>query len=441
MNKKLWIDTALKMGFESFEIYQDVSEKKDYSWYKGSMDSFTTSHVMSTALRGIYHDRLANYATEDTGDEQMEKVLRKMIEQAESVTSEDEVFIREPEKGEEILDIHQFIIPEADKVKEVLEDVEKKILAYDPRMLMVNEVEWEEIVSKRIIANSKGMSVEDTSRIHVIVAEAAAKEGEEVKTAFDIKVVEDLDKFDTDAFVKKVCDSGLNKLGASSMKSGNYPVIFDKDAMSDLFSAFSYLYSGDLIGKGISPLRDKIGQQIFSEKITVIDDPACQESYQRANYDDEGCPTYKKNVVKDGVFELALQDSKSAARMGTKSTGNGFKGSYASAVGVSPMNCYIVPGEKSLDELMAMMGEGLVITDLAGLHAGIDAVTANFSLQCSGYLVKGGKRDRSVSLITVAANFLELMKKVEAVGSDIEWSVSADASPSIYFTEVAIAGE
>ena len=129
MNKKLWIDTALKMGFESFEVYQDVSEKKDYSWYKGAMDSFTTSHVMGTALRGIYHGKLANYATEDTGDEQMEKVLCKMIEQAESVTSEDEVFIREPEKGEEIPDIHQFLIPEADKVKAVLADVEKKILA------------------------------------------------------------------------------------------------------------------------------------------------------------------------------------------------------------------------------------------------------------------------------------------------------------------------
>ena len=96
MNKKLWIDTALEMGFESFEIYQDTSENKDYTWYDGKLDSFVTSHVLGTALRGIYKGKLANYATEDSSDDQMEKVLEKMKEQAVSVTSEDEVFILAP---------------------------------------------------------------------------------------------------------------------------------------------------------------------------------------------------------------------------------------------------------------------------------------------------------------------------------------------------------
>ena len=87
------------------------------------------------------------------------------------------------------------------------------------------------------------------------------------------------------------------------------------------------------------------------------------------------------------------------------------------------------------------MGDGLVITGLMGMHAGIDFVTSNFSLQCSGYWVKDGKRDHSVSLITMAANFLEFMKSVEEVGSDIEWSYENIACPSIRFTSCAISGE
>lgn len=108
---------------------------------------------------------------------------------------------------------------------------------------------------------------------------------------------------------------------------------------------------------------------------------------------------------------------------------------------MSPMNLYIVPGEKSLEELCAEMKEGYVITSLQGLHAGIDFVTTNFSLQSSGYWIKDGKFDRSVTLVTVAGNFLDLMKKVCAVGNDLEWSYRSIAAPSIYFGECAVAGE
>ncbi len=441
MNRELWIKKALETGFESFEIYQDSEEEKKYAWYKGEMDSFVTSRVTGTALRGIYKGKLANYSTEDNSDEQMDRVLSLMKEQAMAVTSEDEVFIREPEKTEEEDNPHVFTVPSADEVKELLSDLEKRILAYDKRVISVNEVEWEEIVSKREILNSKGLSVSDRSRIHVLIAECAVMEGGEVKDSFDYKAVEKISEFDREKFVKKLCDKALDKLGATSFKSGSYPVIIEKDAMSDLFGAFCYLYSGDLISKGISPLRDKLGQKIFSDKITVIDDPRCKDSYQTDNYDDEGCPTRKKEVVKGGVFELALHNSKTAAKMNTVSTGNGFKAGYSSSVGVAPQNCYIVPGEKSLDELMAEMGEGLVIDDLAGLHAGIDAVTGNFSLQCAGYLVENGRRSRSISLITIADNFLDLMKKVREVGRDLEWGLSGVVAPSILFSECAIGGE
>ena len=105
------------------------------------------------------------------------------------------------------------------------------------------------------------------------------------------------------------------------------------------------------------------------------------------------------------------------------------------------MNCYIQKGNVSLEEMMEHMQEGLVITSLQGLHAGIDFVRANFSLQCSGYLVKNGKKGRAVSMITVAGNYLELMNQIEEVGSDLEWEYHSIVAPSIRFTSCAISGE
>ena len=131
----------------------------------------------------------------------------------------------------------------------------------------------------------------------------------------------------------------------------------------------------------------------------------------------------------------------SAKRMNTVSTGNGFKAGYASAVGIRPMNCSILPGEKSLEDMMREMGSGLVITRLAGLHAGLNHTTTDFSLLCSGYAVENGERGRDVALITVAGNFLDLMKKVVDVGSDLDWEYRSVAAPSIRFESCAVSGE
>ena len=184
-----------------------------------------------------------------------------------------------------------------------------------------------------------------------------------------------------------------------------------------------------------------MNEKIFSDKITIIDDPRNTDALSIANFDDEGCPTHKKTLVDQGVFVQALHSTKTANCMHTESTGNGFKSGYAATVGVSPMNCQILPGDHSLEQLCQLMKDGLVITDLQGLHAGIDFVSTDFSLQASGYLVKDGKRSQSVTLITVAANFMELMRSVVAVGNDLDWSYHTIKSPSIYFEKCAISGE
>lgn len=136
-----------------------------------------------------------------------------------------------------------------------------------------------------------------------------------------------------------------------------------------------------------------------------------------------------------------LLDTSSATRLHLESTGNGFKSSYASDVSVQPMNCCIQPGKKSLETMCQEMGDGLVIDDLQGLHAGLDFVTTNFSLQCNGYLIKNGRKEKAIRLITVADSFLHLMNQVVEVGNDLDWKYHTVASPSIRFKECAISGD
>ena len=441
MNKQQWITRALEQGFESFEIYQEETRERTVTWLNGKTNTFVTSNVTGTSLRGVINGKMTTFATENPDDQMMGSVINSMKNQAAVTGDEEPGIIRRPQESNVTAEPGTWVRPSVAEITELLSNTEKKILAYDPRIIMASWIGWSEETSVRTIVNSYGMQAEDRNTVQILMASAAAKEGNEVKNTYESQPVREIGTFDLDQFIAKVCDTALNKLNASSLPSNTYPVIFERGAMTSLFSAFSGMFSGEMISKGISPLNDKLGTKIFSEKITVIDDPGSQETVSMYRYDDEGCPTFRKTVVDQGVFRTILHNSASAAKMNAESTGNGFKASYASTVGVHPMNCCIQNGDQTLDELCSEMKNGFVITDLAGLHAGIDFVTTNFSLQCSGYWVKDGVRDHSVSLVTTAGNFLEMMKDVTAVGNDLDWGYRSTACPSIAFGGCAIAGE
>ncbi len=441
MNKQAWIARAAELGIAELEIYEELSENREVTWFEGRMDTFVTSSVLGTSIRGIVDGKTANLALEEVDDAKMDEALSLLREQAGVKPSKEKDELRAPEKTEEAEAAGDWVTPTMEEISAALAALEKALKEADSRVTQVTELGWSEEKSVRTIVNSKGLDVRDSARAHILYAGVAASENGEVKSGFRVEAVRDLEKLDYAAFAARAAEDAVRQLGASPVPSGNYPVIFERRAMTSIFSALTDMFSGERIFQGISPLKDKMDTAIFSDKITVADDPRCADAIRIANYDDEGCPTRRKLLAENGVFRQALHNTRSAKRMNTVSTGNGFKSGYASAVGIRPMNCSILPGEKSLEEMMKDMGSGLVVTRLAGLHAGLNHTTTDFSLLCSGYLVENGERARDVALITVAGNFLDLMKKVVDVGSDLDWEYRSVAAPSIRFASCAVSGE
>ncbi len=441
MNKQLWIEEAKQQGFESFEIYQSDQSSKEITWFNGQVDTFVTSHVLGTSIRGVYQGNMANMALESVDDSRVKEIISSLKQQATHVTSEDQDTLRHPEQTELVSSNRKWIVPSVEAVKELLAGLEKDLMAYDSRIVQVASLGWSESSGTRDITNSYGLHVQDEDHVQYLMASVVVQENGVVKDDYLIRVIENIEAFDQKAFVEELCTKALFKLGARSLPSQTCPVIFERHAMTSLLSSFMSLFDGELIYRGISPLKDKLNTKIFSDQITIVDDPKNVEALSIANFDDEGCPTKRKVLVENGKFVSMLHDTKSASRMNTTSTGNGFKSGYASSVSVQPMNCQILPGTTSLEDMEQNMGDGFVIESLQGLHAGIDFVTTNFSLQCNGYWVKDGKKERAVSLVTVAGNFLDLMKSVVEVGSDLDWEYHVIVSPSIRFESCSISGE
>ena len=159
-------------------------------------------------------------------------------------------------------------------------------------------------------------------------------------------------------------------------------------------------------------------------------------------FDDEGVLTTEKAIIDKGVFATALYDLKSAYKAGKASTGNGFRS--GSAVSEMPTNLIVEPGEKDFDQLVEEVGEGIILTDLSGLHAGVNAISGDFSLLCEGYLIENGKKGRPVEQITVAGNFYDVLKSIKSRGKDVINLPSGEGeffTPSVYIESLAISGD
>ena len=190
------------------------------------------------------------------------------------------------------------------------------------------------------------------------------------------------------------------------------------------------------VQKNTSLFKGKLNQQVASKKITIEERPLDKNPFFRY-FDDEGVATYNKKIIDKGVLSTFLYNLATAKKDGVESTGNGYRG--GGKVGTSMANIVLKPGKKSEEELFREVNEGIYITSVEGLHAGMNAQSGNFSLQAKGFLIENGKKGKPVCLITVAGNLFDVFKNIKEVASNSNRHGKTIAS-SVYLKSIAVSG-
>ena len=437
------LDEAQKEGILSAEVYLSSGDSFRAMCVQGEIANYTVHATRGLSLRGLYQGKMGYAATEAFDEEAVSQLVRAVKESAELTEDED---IQEIYQGDEAYPKVDNYNPALDKVEEsrklqLIQDIEKKALAMDKRIVALNYNMISTNSGATRIVNSYGLNLSHKDNMAVVYASATAKEGERVSTGAGFKVTRNFDELDADAIAKEAVDEALFMLHAAPVPSGTYRAIIDAKCMPDLLGTFADVFSAESAQKGLSLLAGKEGEIIASEAVTLLDDPLLPGGLASQPFDAEGVATFTKAVIENGKLTTLLHNLKTARKAGVKTTGNAAKGGYASAVDVSPSNFYLKPGEKSKEELLSDMGDGLVITEVSGLHAGANAISGDFSLIAQGYTVKGGRKDQPVEQITVAGNFYQLLKNIRAVGSDLTFPGSPIGSPSVDVGEIAVAGK
>ncbi len=434
-------------SFEEAEVYYESGSALEVQILKGEVSLFESSTTQGLSFRGRKNGQMGYAFTEAFTDEAIDFLLTAAEQNCAVLELEEAETLYKGDDNYQTVKVYE---PKLEQL--VFEDFSKRgielerlILESDPRIVAVDHCFVSMGSSTTRIKNSLGLDLAHESNMFFIYADARAEEKDQVKTGSGFWFGRDLEQLNIKKLAADICQDTLSKLGATSVPSDKYTIVLGNEAAADLLGCFCGIFSADVIQKGLSLLGDKMNTLMAADCVTIRDDASTPLSITSIPFDSEGLATANKVLIDNGKLVQVLHNRKTAAKGNTQSTGNGFRGGYKGSLSVGPTNFYIQPKSQSFDELLTAAENGIYIKEIAGLHAGANTVSGDFSLSAEGFLIEDGKLTRAVDQITVAENFYTLLQKVLAVGSDLYFSPPSESgsigAPSLLLSDIAVSGE
>ena len=438
------IAACQELGITEYELYYSASESTSVETFRHEINEFTASRDGGVCFRCITNGKMGYASTEDLSAEQAKAVVAKAADSAILLEAEETVFLGEGGQEYEALEIPAVALPGADALIAVALDAQEKLYASDPAVIDGCQTQCFAESSEIAIYNSKGLDLHYENSATGLLAASVVSDGQEMSDAYQIKLGK-LEELDLAAITAKATEKAKAKLGGQVAPTGQYPVVFSPGAMCSLLGVYAGIFSSEAAQKGLSRFAQSEGQTVASPIVTLVDDPFHKDNPMPINFDAEGSPTHKKNVIKEGKLCTLLYNLKTAAVAGKKTTGNASKAGYDGAVNVRPFTLYLENGTVSEEELLQQVGNGVYINSLGGLHAGANAITGDFSLQSSGFMIENGVKTVAVKSFTVAGNFYDLLKNITTLANNCElpsaMGMTAFGSPTVRVDGLSIAGK
>ena len=440
LNEKKFFALAKESGLESTDITSSEASSLSVSVFHGEVDSLTNNSSYELVARGIYKGKMGSISVDHVDKNSPELLVKEIKRSASIIENEDPVFIFKGSDKYHKKNVSKNI-DFSENVQEkvsILLEIEKKLLAYDKRINEVVTVGFEASSHEYKKINSYGLKLSQKMNSYSYFAEVSAKVGDEIRTGWSVFASLDENEFDIDKFVEEVATEALQKIGSVQCSSKKYPVVLNPDCSASLLSVLIGSLDAEEIQKHSSLLEGKLGQQALSKKLSIIENPLEKNLFFRY-FDDEGVATSKKFLVNKGVISTYLYTLQTAAKDNAQPTGNGFGSPKAKAdVG------YVVVkgGKKSEEEMISGIKEGVYITELTGLHSGMNPRSGNFSLQSAGFMIRDGKKAEPLALITVAGNLINVFNNIKCVANNNKLVIGNQMScPSIYVGKLPISGK
>src|ERR1700681_3400833 len=438
------VSRAMKGGATAAECV--VREGDEFSTVVrlGQVETLKESGSRAIGVRVFFGQRAASTYSSDFSAAGIERMLKSALELA-TICSEDP-FAGIPEAGKlgslsgDLHLYHEdvYSLPGAERI-EYARRAEKAALDTDPRIKNSEGGSFDAATGRKVLANSHGF-VGEYRRSYCSVAAVPIAQGESgaMQRDYWYSVARNLGRLDSPEEVGKIAaQRTLRRLGGRKVKTAKVPIILDPMVATSILGHIFEGINGDSVYRSASFLAGKLGEKIAGDQVTVIDDGTMVGGFGTSPFDGEGIPTRRTVVIEKGVLKSYLLNTYTAKKLGLQTTGNASRG-LAGTPGIGPGNYFLEPGEKTAQEIIAGIPEGLYVTEFLG-H-GANLVTGDYSRGASGLWISGGELTYPVEEITVAGNLKEMFFNISEIASDLEFR-GAMACPTIRIDGLIVGGE
>ena len=437
------VEAVLAAGAGDAEGWCERSTRRHIRVYGGEVESLSDAGSSGLGLRAFIDGRSGYAYGTDLSDDGV-RSMAEAARAAAAVADPDEYAGLPEEPG--VTAVDGLESPAA--ARWTNEDRVRLALAVEraarsrPGVTQVENAVYSDSEGSAAIASSRGLSASYSATSAWAYASAFAGEGADLMTGMGIGLGRDPGALDAEAIGHEAADRALELVGARRTGSRRCPVILDAFVAASFAGFIGSMLSADAVQRGRSLFAEREGEQVAGSAWVLADDGRHPEGPSSAPFDGEGTATRRTPLVEDGRLAGFLYDARTARRAGRASTANGMRGSYRAPPTVGPTNLLLEPGEASLEELFQQADDGLYVTEVSGLHSGVNPVSGTFSVGATGRLIEGGELGAPVREMTIAGDLVEMLRNVRAVGSEPRWvpfggSVKAAA---VLIGEMAVSG-
>lgn len=437
------IDLAKAKGASGAECTISQGEHFSANIRLGEIESLKEAGSRGAGVRILDGGRTGSAYTSDLTDDGILQMVNSAVELAKITTEDPHAGLPEPSEMGKIgddLQLYSDSVPElpASTKIEWAKQAEAAAMAADPRITNSEGGSCDTRTGVTVFANSLGFLGSYRTSSCSISAVPVAKQNGSMERDFWFSVARSVDKLEAPELVgRRAAERALRRLGARKVNTQKAAVIFEPRVARSLLDNIFDAVSGDSVYRGETFLAGKLGQQVATDKLMLIDDATIPCLFGSSPFDDEGVPSRRTVVIENGILKSWLLNSYTGRKLGMRTTGNASRGITGNA-GVGHGNLYIPNGNVPAADIIRSVKNGFYVTELIGF--GVNVVTGDYSRGAAGLWIENGEFTHPVSEVTIASTLPEILRNIEAIGSDLEFR-GALASPTLLISEMTISGQ
>jgi PmbA protein len=340
-----------------------------------------------------------------------------------------------------VLDLHRAALadhPTDAKVAMAL-DLERLTREADGRIAGVESAEYADSVTETAVATSTGIRACSRETGCFVSSYALAEQDGETQTGFGFSLGREPGDLDIARAATEAADRATRMLGAVKPASGRFTVVLDPWVSAQFLGIVGGTLSGEMVQKGRSLFVDRLGDDVASSVVTLVDDPTDAAAFSATATDGEGLATRRNVLIDGGRLDRFVHNSQTARRAGTVSTGSAVRG-YASTPGVGVQAVSLLPGPRRPADLIAGIDDGILVQGVSGLHSGVNPVSGDFSTGAEGLRIRRGELAEPVREFTIASTIQRMLHEIREVADDLEWLPMNAAGVTVVIGELTVSG-